>query len=189
MEGLQKAWRSGKKTKHSGWLVTPHKWSGKFFKTASLWQAPCRPFSKQFLLNALRVQTCYKFKEEWISEREYATSLGSVNQRVLWEGLLMLELELLQEIDCYRVGIQPCFGKAYNILQSFHKQRKKLKAFNLQQCCSLSHLSAAHLLFPLINHSNNSRQALRWWLSIQMHFIVIETNIRCVLQCLSECIL
>lgn len=92
---------------------------------------------------------------------EYATSLGSVNQRVLWEGLLMLELELLQEIDCYRVGIQPCFGKAYNILQSFHKQREKLKAFNLQQCCSLSHLNAAHLLFPLINHSNNSREALR----------------------------
>lgn len=47
-----------------------------------------------------------------------------LNQRVLWEGILMLELELLQEIDCYRVGIQPCFGKACNILQFSQAKRK-----------------------------------------------------------------
>lgn len=73
-----KYWRETEdqeRNRHTGGsLVIPHKWSRVFFKAASLGQAPCRAGFKQFLLNALRVKARCKFKEERISETEYATS-------------------------------------------------------------------------------------------------------------------
>lgn len=94
---FRKLWDQEENWNTGGWLEIPHKWSGVFFKIASLWQATCSAFSKQFLLNALRVKTCCKFEEERISEMEYSNSLGSLNQRVVQENILMLGIR----IACY----------------------------------------------------------------------------------------